>query len=316
MSDNFIEIHNNGIVTIDTGHRRPGLVASHLLIQEGKAVFIDVGTSQNVDRLMQSLSKLNLKEDDVEAVIVTHVHLDHAGGAGALMRLLPKAKLIVHPRGARHMIDPSKLQAGASAVYGAQLMQSLFGEIVAVDAARVIEAGEGFNFSLNQRELQFINTPGHARHHFCIVDKLSESIFTGDTFGLSYREFDVNEAVFIFPTTTPIQFDPVALHNSIDILLAFNPEQMYLTHFGRVSHPEKLAKQLHAQIDLFVDLARSVKAESNRYAALVEKLNVSQLVQLREHGCRLNDDECIDLLSMDTELNAQGLIYWLEHEDQ
>lgn len=309
-----IQQHPHGITTIDTRFMRPGLVASHLLVERGQAVFIDVGTSTNLSQLLQSLTALELRPESVRAVIVTHIHLDHAGCAGTLLEHLPEASLIVHPRGARHMIDPQQLVAGAKAVYGEQVMRDLIGDIKPVAQDRVIEAQDGFSFDLNGRELLFIDTPGHARHHFCVYDKQSASFFTGDTFGLSYREFDNAHGPFIMPTSTPIHFDPAALHQSIKRLIAMAPKQMFLTHFGCVKSPAHLAGHLHQQIDQYVDIALSAKQSVDPLSTIIEQLQALLIKQLAAHGCKLTQEEIIELMTMDINLNAQGLAYWLKSQ--
>src|SRR5262249_17777750 len=189
-----------------------------------------------------ALSQKNLSVDAVDYVILTHVHLDHAGGAGALMRELPNARAVVHPRGVRHMIDPSQLIAGATAVYGAEEIDRSYGTLVPIPAERIITADDGHAVDLAGRELLCIDTPGHARHHLSVWDARSRAFFPGDTFGLSYREFDTDQGAFILPTTTPVQFDPAALHASIERMLSYGPEQMFLTHYSRVSDLPRLAR--------------------------------------------------------------------------
>jgi glyoxylase-like metal-dependent hydrolase (beta-lactamase superfamily II) len=178
----------HGITAIDTNYVRPRFDASHLVVENGRAAFVDVNTGHSVGVLLAGLEAKNLTPEAVNYVILTHVHLDHAGGAGEIMRRLPQARLVVHPRGTRHMTDPSKLWAGASAVFGEEAMLRNYGAPVPVDASRIIEAPEGFTLELGGRPLLFLDTPGHARHHFCVWDEASRSMFTGDTFGLSYRE--------------------------------------------------------------------------------------------------------------------------------
>jgi glyoxylase-like metal-dependent hydrolase (beta-lactamase superfamily II) len=303
----------HGISTIDTGYCRPGFDASHLIVHRGLAALVDVGTSHSVPRILQVLQEKGIVRRDVRYVMVTHVHLDHAGGAGALLQHLPEARLVVHPRGAPHMIDPGKLIAGTAMVYGEERFRALYGDIVPVAAERVITAQDNFELSLNGRSLVCVDTPGHARHHYCIWDPHSRGVFSGDTFGLSYREFDTQHGPFIFPTTTPVQFDPEALHNSIERLLSFNPERMYLTHYGRVEDVTRLAAQLHRMIDVFVGVARDVAAKGERrHAALVAGLQETLLNALQAHDCRLPRRRLVELLMMDIELNAQGLEIWLE----
>jgi glyoxylase-like metal-dependent hydrolase (beta-lactamase superfamily II) len=303
----------HGITTIDTGYCRPGFDASHLLVEKDQAALVDVGTTFSVPRLLRVLDDKGIAYEAVRYVMVTHVHLDHAGGAGALLHHLPNAQLVVHPRGAPHMIDPAKLIAGATAVYGEERFRALYGDIVPVASERVIEAADNFELSLSGRPLLFLDTPGHARHHYCIYDAASRGIFSGDTFGLSYRDFDSDAGPFVFPTTTPVQFDPEALHASVERLLSFNPERMYLTHYGCIKNPSRLAAQLHDRIDGFTQLARDVDAVGLvRHEALVAGLNRILLCELQAHGCRLTKERVTELLAVDVELNAQGLEIWLD----
>ena len=302
-----------GISTIDTGYCRPGFDASHLIVEQGQAALVDAGTSHSVPRILQVLREKGVARQDLAYVMVTHVHLDHAGGAGALLQHLPNARLVVHPRGAAHMIDPGKLIAGATAVYGEARFRDLYGDIVPVAPERVITAPDNFELSLNSRPLLFVDTPGHARHHYCIWDPTSRGVFSGDTFGLSYREFDTQYGPFIFPTTTPVQFDPEAMHASIERLLGLNPERMYLTHYGCVENIPLLAGNLRHMIDAFVDLAREAAAVgARRQVRLVASMKDVLLKALRVHGCRLPQERIVEFLEMDLELNAQGLQIWLD----
>lgn len=302
----------HGISLVDANYRRPGLAAVYLLVEGDRAALIDTGTRHSVPGVLEALGQKRLTPQQVAYVIPTHVHLDHAGGAGALLRLCPDARLVVHPRGARHLINPARLIAGAAAVYGAAEAARAFGEIAPVAPGRVLEAPDGFTLDLNGRALLFLDTPGHARHHFCILDERSSGIFTGDTFGLSYRELDTEKGPFVFPTTTPVQFDPEALHASIERLLGFRPRWMYLTHFGRVGGVERLARDMHALIAAFVSLARSVRDAPARHARLIAGQREILWPRLRAHGCRLSDGELEQLLAMDLKLNAQGLGVWLD----
>lgn len=215
--------NSHGIHVIDTGFVRPHLDAAYLIVEKGRGAFIDCGVNHSVPRLLAALADAGLAPGDVDWLILTHVHLDHAGGAGALMQQLPNARLVVHPRGARHMIDPSRLWAGATAVYGEAEMQRSYGQLVPVAAERVVEAPDGHAVELAGRRLVCLDTPGHARHHNAIHDPASGCVFSGDTFGVSYREFDTAQGPFIVPATSPSELDPPALHRSIDRLVALQP---------------------------------------------------------------------------------------------
>jgi len=303
--------HAHGIHTLDAEYVRPGLAAVHLIVEQGHAAIVDTGTHRAVPHVLAEMADLGLRPEQLDYVIVTHVHLDHAGAAGAFLAACPNAKLVVHPKGARHMIDPGKLVAGSIAVYGEAVFRELYGEIVPAPAERVIEADDGFALDFRGRRLTFIDTPGHARHHYCILDAGSNSLFTGDTFGISYREFDVDGRPFIFPTTTPVQFEPDALHGSIDRLVATGAEAAFLTHYGRVAGLSHLAAQLHAQIDELVAMAQAAPGEGDtRHAGLKQAVEENMMKHLRAHGCTLGDDVCKELLANDVELNTQGLLVW------
>ena len=205
-------------------------------------------------------------------VIPTHVHLDHAGGAGLLMMQCQNAALVVHPRGARHLIDPSKLVAGAKAVYGENKFKEYYGEIFPIDANRVIQADDNFILDFDGRELRFIDTPGHARHHFCIWDKATKSMFTGDTFGISYRDLDHQDELYILPSTSPVQFDPEALIQSINRIMEFKPERVCLTHFSAIKPTKKatnkLIESIHFVSNLAIKYADKNDSESVSYTHL------------------------------------------------
>ena len=300
------------IHVIDTAFQRDHFDAAYLLVGNGRGAFIDCGTSHALPRLLGAIADAGLGVDAIDWVILTHVHLDHAGGAGALMRQLPNARLLVHPRGAPHMIDPARLVAGAPAVYGEQEMARSYGQIVPVAAARVVVAADGHEVDLAGRALRCIDTPGHARHHLCVWDARSRSWFTGDTFGLSYRELDGAHGAFILPTSSPVQFEPEAMQASIERMMAQSPQAMYLTHYGRVGDVARLAAEMHEQIDAMVSLAQACDGQPDRHRALVAALSEYYLERARAHGVALDDAAVLQLLAMDIELNAQGLETWLE----
>ena len=306
----------HGIVTIDTGFQRPNFDAAYLIVEHGRGAYVDCGTQHSVPAMLDALSWQGLQPQDVDWLILTHVHLDHAGGAGALMRALPNATLAVHPRGAPHMIDPERLVAGATAVYGEEEIARSYGEIAPVDAARVREVRDGETLDLAGRPLLCIDTPGHARHHLCVWDERSRSWFTGDTFGLSYREFDnAHGEPFVIPTTSPVQFEPEPLKASIRTMLARDPVAMHLTHYGRVGDVARLGSDLIAQIDAMVALAREAYGHADRHERLVEALAVLYIERARVHGSPLAPEEVRALLAIDIELNAQGLEIWLAREN-
>jgi glyoxylase-like metal-dependent hydrolase (beta-lactamase superfamily II) len=313
MPDHFLA-HEHGIHAIDTGFHRPAFDAAWLVVERGRAAFIDTGTNHAVPRLLATLAALGLGVDAVDWVIPTHVHLDHAGGVGRLMQQLPAATVLVHPRGARHLVDPSRLIASATGVYGEAEMARSYGQIVAVPAARVRTSVDGMTVELAGRALRCFDTPGHARHHHCLWDERSRGLFTGDTFGLSYREFDTAQGPWLFPTTTPVQFDPPALRASVERLLKLDPQWLYLTHYGRVGDVARLGAAFLEQLDDAVALGRRLRDAANRHAALKQGLATLYRARLARHGCTLPAGQVDELLAMDVELNAQGMGIWLDRE--
>lgn len=302
-----LQSFDHGIHALDSGYVRPRLDAIHLVVQDGRVAAIDTGTFASVPRVEAALAALGLSTDAVDFVILTHVHLDHAGGAGLLMQRCRNARLVVHPRGAPHMIDPAKLWAGTVAVYGEARARADYGDLVPVAKDRVVEAPDGTTVDLAGRTLHLLDTPGHAKHHFCVHDPASRSLFTGDTFGLSYRELDRDGRPFIFPTTTPVQFDPPALHASIDRLLRLAPESIYLTHYSRVGDAERLGFDLHRLIDAHAALVPP-DAPVPDEAALVRGVRQIVIDEAKRQGG--DPDRWQDIFSNDIGLNAAGLVAW------
>ena len=301
-----------GVFQIDTGFQRPLFDAAYLIIDSGRAAFVDTGTQFAVPRLLEALAANGLDVAQVDWVIPTHVHLDHAGGVGGLMQALPSAKLLVHPRGLRHLLDPSALYQGALAVYGQEEMDRSYGQLQGVSEARAEASHDGQRVTLGQRQLLLIDTPGHARHHHAVWDPVTRGWFTGDTFGLSYREHDVDGRPWILPTTTPVQFEPAALRASVQRLMAAQPDCVYLTHFGRVTGIPSLGQALLGLIDEVVQLGERVRHHPQRQQALTEGLQTLYLDSLRRHGCELPAATLMDQLALDVTLNAQGMGIWLD----
>lgn len=309
------EALGHGITCIDTEQQRPGLACCYLLQQGDEAALIECGTSPGVPGLLARLAQLGVAREQLRYVIPTHVHLDHAGGAGLLMRELPNAQLVVHPRGARHLIDPGKLIAGATAVYGAAAMQAMYGEILPIAESRVIVADDGHRLSLAGRELAFVDSPGHARHHFSVWDAASRGFFTGDTFGLSYRVFDGPNGPWLMPTTTPVQFEPDAWEQTLDRYLEYAPQRMYLTHYGAVDDVPRLARELRAGLIDYQHLAMSVEARgAARHPAIKQALFDWSLAELRRRNVAVTEALARQWLEFDLELNAQGLVVWLDKQ--
>ena len=305
--------YGEGISAVDALCERERLNAVHIVVEGGRAAIVDTASAHAAPRVLEALAAKGIAPEQVDYVILTHVHLDHAGGAGQLMAQCPNARLTVHPRGARHVIDPGRLLSATVEIYGAQAARRLYGEVLPVAAERVIETPEGTSLSLAGRELRFLDAPGHARHHVVVHDGGTGHVFAGDTFGLSYRELDRDGKQFSFPSTSPVQFDPPALHRSIDRMLGLSPRAVYVTHFGQVREPQRLGADLHRLIDAHAALAQAKRAPgTERHARLREGITKIVLAEARRQGWRLTERELKQVFAFDIELNAQGLACWLD----
>ena len=305
--------YGQGIWAVDSNYLRPQLDAIHLIVENGHVAVIDCAVNSSVPHILAALRDCGLRETDVDYLILTHIHLDHAGGAGLLMSKLPNAQLTVHPRGARHMIDPRKLIDGTVAVYGEAHMRELYGEILPVDASRVIQTPHQTTLLLNGRSLVFFDTPGHARHHVCVLDEKTGHVFTGDTFGLSYRELDRDGRQFVVPTSSPVHFDPVAAHRSVELIAGLRPGAAYLTHYSRVREIDRLAADMHRLLDAYVELAHAAGAAGpERHGLFKAGLQDIIRAEAKRHGWRISIEAALAVLDLDLELNAQGLAIWFD----
>jgi glyoxylase-like metal-dependent hydrolase (beta-lactamase superfamily II) len=305
--------HPHGITAVDTEYLYPGHAAAHLIVESGRAAFVDVGTNDSVPYLLAALDELGIAREAVDYVLLTHVHLDHAGGAGRLMRELPRAQAVLHPRGAPHMIDPTKLIEGSRAVYGHRL-EELYGRLLPIPAERVRVVEDGERLSLAGRTLEFLHTPGHALHHYVVVDAAHSSVFSGDTFGISYRALDTGQGAFVTPTTPPSQFDPAQHVASIDRILALHPESVYLMHFSRVTGIARLGELLRMQVLELARIARAHADDPDPAAGIRAEMLTLWLTLLRRHGSQLSDEAIGKILKGDLRLNTQGLVVWLERD--
>lgn len=308
--------HPDGIFAVDAEYVRPGYAAAHIIQQNGRTAFVDTGTNHSVPHLLAALDELGIERFSVDYVFLTHVHMDHAGGAGLLIQQLPNARVFIHPRGVPHMIDPSKLVAASQAVYGVDEFRKLYGDVLPIPQDRIVSVPDNYRCELGGRQLELIHTPGHALHHYVIVDREHAAIFSGDTFGLSYRALDTSQGAFVMVTSSPSQFDPDQMTSSIDRIMSYAPESVYLMHYSRVTGIPRLAAMLKLQIGEFVRIARESAELPDPHPAIRERLMQLWLSLLREQGSTLSTHEVSGWLEGDLELNAQGLAIWLQRQRQ
>ena len=314
IQNNAIIPNKSDIYCIDANYFKPQLASIHLIRSNDRIAIIDTGTNNSISQISIVLTQLGLNFLHVDFIILTHIHLDHAGGAGKLMQLCKNAQLVVHPKGAKHMHNPDKLIQGSKAVYGETTFNKLYGDIISIEHERIIPTENEHTLNLSGRILTLRHTPGHADHHICIIDHQSNSIFTGDTLGVSYNALRNDNHAFVFPTTTPVQFNPTAMHESIELVMSYQPETLYLTHYSAVTPSTKIIAGLHEQIDDYVMLTDQAADSDGELAETIEETLNDYLIR----RC-LNEIDTVDeatakeWIHLDAKLNAQGLAFWHQH---
>lgn len=309
MTEAIYRSLGHGITCIDAGYVKDGLASFYLVEAGDECALIETGTCHSVPRAQAVLRERGIAPTQVRYVIPTHVHLDHAGGAGAMMHIFPRAQLLIHPRGARHMIDPARLVEGATAVYGEALFQELYGEIQAVDANRVREMDDGESVLLAGRRLIFRHTRGHAEHHFCIWDETSAGWFSGDMFGVSYPWCRLPGGDFLLPSTTPSQFDPDAFLDSLRLLDSYSPQRIFMTHYGELSYSAEKAGLLEEQVEGYREIALEYGDDAGELEEQLARYAIKLLRRLDSDG---DADAWRSALAFDLQLNEQGLQVWLQ----
>lgn len=305
--------YENGVWSLDSGYFRDSFDAVHLIEDRGELAVVDAGTQFSVPRILQAIQELGLTPDDVRYILLTHVHLDHAGGAGLLASHCNQAQVVVHPRGVRHLVNPSKLWQAVCQVYTQDVAERDYGGMVPIDPSHIIEATETLSLKLGSRQINFWDAPGHALHHVFILDEGSNAIFTGDTFGISYRELDSPQGAFTFVTSSPSQFDPQTHKASVMRVMQAKPKAVYLTHYSELRQVQAAGEALLQQIDSYAALAsRHGHRGQGRAQAIAADLEDLLFDQLKAHGSLLSQKELKTLLALDLRLNTDGLICWLD----
>jgi glyoxylase-like metal-dependent hydrolase (beta-lactamase superfamily II) len=268
----------------------PEIIATAVLTGAQGVALIDPGPSTSLENLRGALTRRGIAMADVRQVLLTHIHLDHAGAAGTLVRENPSIEVFVHERGAPHMVDPSKLLASASRLYGAD-MKRLWGEFLPVPAERVRVLKGGERIAAAGRELEVAYTPGHASHHVSYFDAPTRIAFVGDTAGIRRPPQTDDGGTYVMPPTPPPDIDLEAWRESEARILAWDPDTLFLTHFGPWHGARLHFQELMEHLGEWSRMARRLLADPSlsdeqRESAFVAEalLDVRRRVGEREAG--------------------------------
>jgi glyoxylase-like metal-dependent hydrolase (beta-lactamase superfamily II) len=303
------------VITIDCNYIEKNIAAAFLMIEGEEGAFIENNTAHSVPILLSELEKNSINKENVKYLIITHVHLDHAGGTSELLKYCPNAIVLAHPKAAPHIIDPKRLIDSSISVYGKEKFYSLYGDIqpVASEKVRIMQDGEELKFG--ERTLKFIYTRGHANHHFVIHDSKTNGIFTGDSFGIGYLNIQKGNKPFLFPSTTPTDFNAEEAKLSVNKILETGAEKAYLTHFGEWNHMKEGAEQLLSSIEIMESIRLSaIKSELKDdelqfYCEEKIKEFMKQEVEKRNLPVSINE-----YLKFDCDINAMGLAFSAKKE--
>ncbi|MBA2176592.1 MBL fold metallo-hydrolase [Halobacillus locisalis] len=279
------------------------------LLQDEHTTLIETGPSPSVPHVLKGLESLGISPQEIENVILTHIHLDHAGGAGLLIRECPNATVYVHKKGLRHLANPSRLEAGARMVYGDHF-DELFAPIIPIDEESLSAVSDGERLSIGaDRTLTFYDTPGHAKHHIAIHDSLSQGLFIGDTAGIRYHQTEDYGLTFYLPTTSPNQFDPEAMQQSIERFRTIHPERLFFGHFGVSEQPGVALEQVSEWIPIFVEEAKT----GNSLQEIERRLLTRVTSYLEDHNIP-SDHPVYEILKLDMSVCAMGIGDYLQKQ--
>jgi len=249
-------------VELETGGYK-NLICSYVF-KGSKVILVESGPTSSVLRLVEGLKELEVNFKDVQYVAITHVHLDHGGGVGTLLKYLPNAKIIVHPRGAPHLVNPERLWVSAQEVLG--FIAEIFGKPEPVPQERIIPITEGIIDLDNGGKLAVIETVGHASHNLSFQESFSSGVFPGDAAGTYIPKFDV-----VVPTTPPPFYLESALA-SLDKLIDLNPSVLYLSHFGEANNAVQRLKDYKMQLQLWADIAKDGVSKSQSLEQIRDRI--------------------------------------------
>lgn len=297
----------NNVFLIDLLEQNHPCRSGAYVIVDKDITVIETGSSLSHETLTRGITALGIHADQIKYIAVTHVHLDHAGGAGHLMKWAPNATLLVHPRGQRHMANPEKLWEGAKGVYGEQISE-LFGSILPIADDRIRAMNHKEDLCIGNRTLTFFDSPGHAKHHFTILDPLARALYAGDAVGIRYRTgFTGWDFEWVMPSSSPIDFDPDAVSATMRMLHEVDFDWVYHTHFGASPKTEAM-KETERLAWGFANLIEQIYKPDLPLEEVVTALRGLIRTDLSSQGFSIPDN--IEVLDIDVILDSLGLMYF------
>jgi len=301
----------DGLSAIDTVMTGRFLVTSAYLLDAVEPALVETGPSTSAEHVERGLAQLGMGPGDLAHVIVTHIHLDHAGGAGTIARRYPNARLWVHERGAPHLADPTKLVASTARTYGEDRMRRFFGVVEPVPAERLTAISDGDRIPLGDRDLSVFATPGHASHHVCLEDSRTGAVFAGDALGVHLPDVGV-----LRPATPPPEFDIELAVESIERIRDHARTMLLLSHFGPVEETDALCDLAIRRIRGWGNAVREALRTTDdieEIAAILERRGAAEY--LEDSGEPIDMERYDGLSSI--KMNAAGLArYWRKRAER
>ena len=304
-----------GITAIDTFMAGRERYTAAYLLQDEEPTLVETGPTTSVEPVAAGLAALGVGPDDLANIVVTHIHLDHAGGVGRLAPRFPRATVWVHERGAPHLADPARLVASATRIYGDERMDQLFGPVDPVPAERLRSVADGDRIALRGRDLDVLYTPGHASHHVALVDSETGAIFVGDALGIHVPDLPV-----LRPATPPPDFDVDLALDSIERIRSRARSVLLFAHFGPIQEVDRTCDLAERRVQAWAEAVRDALETTEDLEEVVERL-VKESARDIETGAESTLDldrleQRLELLSS-IRMNAMGLIrYWKKRRER
>jgi glyoxylase-like metal-dependent hydrolase (beta-lactamase superfamily II) len=300
------------VALIDCHYLAPEHVAAFLMVQDGRGAFVDNGVTSSVPHLLAAAAGKGLAPEDIDYIIVTHVHLDHAGGTSALLDACPNATILAHERAARHIIDPSRLIKGSLAVYGQEFFDRVFGTIHGCDANRVQVVKDGETIDWHGRGLRFLYTLGHCSHHAIIHDLETNGVFTGDALGICHYRLQTGHRPFVLPAATPTEFDVAWSKQAVETILATGCERLFVAHYGQFEGVAPYAESVFESLERFQGILDEAVPSGLEGEALQQLVEKRVRIEIDQHllSCGVEvTAEMREALEVDVRLDSAGLTH-------